>query len=125
MEISGVGSGLISCLECMTWFGRVVLEGCTRDSNFTIDFYRKVHGCGVQIIGANSAAKPSVDSSPGFFTQRDDIKSILKLCAGKRVDMKSLVQEVHSPKDCTEVYTRLVNDKDFPVCVQFDWSRLD
>ena len=121
MEISGVGSGLISCLECMGWFGRVVLEGCTRDSNFTIDFYRKVHGCGVQIIGANSAAKPSVDSSPGFFTQRDDIKSILKLCAGKRVDMKSLVQEVHSPKDCTEVYTRLVNDKDFPVCVQFDW----
>lgn len=124
-EISGVGSGLISCLECMAWFGRVVLEGCTRDSNFTIDFYRKVHGCGVQIIGANSAAKPSVDSSPGFFTQRDDIKSILKLCAGKRVDMKGLVQEIHSPKDCTKVYTRLVNDKNFSVCVQFYWTKLD
>lgn len=125
LEVSGIGAGLISCLDCMARFGRVVLEGCTRNSDFTIDFYRKVHGCGVQIIGANSAARPSVDSSPGFFTQRDDIKSILKLCAGKRVDMKRLVQEVHSPKDCTEVYTRLVNDKNFPVCVQFDWSSLD
>ncbi len=91
LEISGVGAGLISCLDCMARFGRVVLEGCTRNCDFTVDFYRKVHGCGVQIIGANSAARPSVDSSPGFFTQSDDIKSILKLCAGKRVDMKGLV----------------------------------
>lgn len=125
LEISGVGAGLISCLDCMARFGRVVLEGCTRNSDFTIDFYRRVHGCGVQIIGANSAARPAVDSSPGLFTQRDDIQSILKLCAGKRVDMKSLVREIHSPEDCAEIYSRLVNDKNFPVCVQFDWSRLD
>lgn len=125
LEVSGIGAGLINCLDCMTRFGRVVLEGCTRNSDFTIDFYRKVHGCGVQIIGANSAARPSVDSSPGLFTQRDDIKSILKLCEGKRVNMKSLVREVCSPKDCAEIYARLVNDKNFPVCVQFDWSRLD
>lgn len=68
LEVSGIGAGLISCLDCVARFGRVVLEGCTRNCDFTIDFYRKVHGAGVQIIGANSAARPSVDSSPGFFT---------------------------------------------------------
>ena len=124
LEISGTGAGLISCLDCMARFGRVVLEGCTRDSNFTIDFYRKVHGAGVQIIGAHSTARPTVDSSPGLFTQRDDMNTILKLCAGGRVDMKGLVQAIYSPEECAEVYARLINDKAFPVCVQFDWGQL-
>lgn len=124
LEVSGVGAGLVSCLDCMAPFGRLALEGCTRNCDFTVDFYRRVHGCGVQIIGANSAARPKFESSANFFTIRDDIKSILKLCGGKRVDMKNLVKEIHSPEDCAEVYERLVNEKNFPVCVQFDWTKL-
>lgn len=124
LEISGVGAGLLSCLDCMASFGRVVLEGCTRNCDFTVDFYRRVHGNGVSIIGANSNARPREESSKGLFTTHDDIKTILNLCKGKRVDMMSLVKEIHTPKDCEEVYTRLVTDRNFPVCVQFDWEQL-
>ncbi len=35
-----------------------------------------------------------------------------------------LVEETHSPADCEEVYRRLVNDRNFPVFVQFDWRKL-
>ena len=40
----GVGVGLDGILDCMARFGRVALLGCTRDKEFSIDYYRKVHG---------------------------------------------------------------------------------
>ena len=61
------------------------------------------------------------ESHPGYFTQRDDIKTILKLSQMGRINLEKMVDEVYLPEDCTEVYTRLVNDKNFPVVSQFDW----
>jgi len=121
IEVTGLGVGLNQCLDCMARFGRVALLGCTRNKNFTVDYYRKVHAPGIQLIGAHTQARPSYESSLGYFTQRDDIKSLLKLCELNRISLKALVDEVHFPKNCTEVYSRLINDKDFPVVVQFDW----
>ena len=121
IEVTGVGAGLNQCLDCMAKFGRVSLLGCTRDKNFTVDYYRKVHGPGITIVGAHTIARPGMESSPGYFTQRDDIKAILKLCAAGRINLKDMIEEVDSPMNCTEVYERLINDKNFPVVVQFDW----
>ena len=124
IEVTGVGEGLNSALDCMARFGRVALLGCTRDKNFTVDYYRKVHGPGISLIGAHTLARPDNESYPGHFTIRDDIKTILKLCASGRLDLKSIIDEVYSPIECPEVYARLVNDKNFPTVVQFDWERL-
>jgi hypothetical protein len=38
-----------------------------------------------------------------------------------RIDLKSLIEEVHSPLSAPEIYTRLADNPAFPV-VQFDWS---
>ena len=40
------------------------------------------------------------------------------------LNLDGFIKEVYSPAECTEVYTRLVNDRNFPICVQFDWSRI-
>ena len=40
-----------------------------------------------------------------------------------RIEVASLVEETHSPAECTEVYARLAVEKAFPM-VQFDWRRL-
>jgi hypothetical protein len=48
-------------------------------------------------------------------------KSILKLCATGRLELDNIVGETHSPDECAEVYDRLVNDRAFPIAVQFDW----
>lgn len=124
IEVTGVGDGFNEALDCMAKFGRVALLGCTRNSDFTVDYYKKIHGPGITVIGAHTIARPDYESHPGWFTHRDDINAVLKLCRGGRLCLESLIGESHSPEECSEVYKRLVFDKDFPVVVQFDWRNL-
>ena len=108
----------------MKKFGRVALLGCTRNNDFVVDYYTRVHLPGVELIGAHALARPEKESRPHNFTNTDDLKSIIKLCVGKRINIKNMIKETHSPKECHEIYKRLVNDKDFPTVVQFDWSKI-
>lgn len=124
IEVTGVGAGFNGALDCMAKFGRVALLGCTRDSNFTVDYYRKIHAPGITVIGAHTAARPEVESHPGWFTHRDDIKAVLNLIGSGRLKLADMVQETHRPEECPEVYDRLVHDRSFPVAVQFDWNEL-
>lgn len=120
IEVTGKGQGLDMVLDCMARFGRVALLGCTRNSDFSIDYYRKVHGPGITLVGAHTDARPKHESSNGYWTEWDDATSILRLLAGKRLDFACLVQETHTPAEAPEVYTRLANEPAFPI-VQFDW----
>lgn len=123
IEVTGVGAGFNEALDCMAKFGRVALLGCTRNSDFTVDYYKKIHAPGITVIGAHTMARPNNESRPGWFTHRDDIKAVLKLCGGGRICLENLIEETHSPDECSEVYNRLVFDKDFPIVVQFDWRK--
>lgn len=124
IEVTGIGAGLNQTLDCMKKFGRVALLGCTRDSDFTVDYYRKVHGPGISLIGAHTMARPDSESSPGFFTVTDDMKAVLNLCANGRLDLKSIIDKTYSPTECEDVYNKLIYDKSFPTVVQFDWSEV-
>ncbi|MBO5090465.1 MAG: zinc-binding dehydrogenase [Clostridia bacterium] len=123
IEVTGIGAGLDGILDCMARFGRVALLGCTRSSDFSIDYYRKVHGPGITLVGAHTDARPNADSSGGWWTQADDMQAVMKLHEMGRLKLSSLVDETHSPEKATEIYNRLCNDKTFPI-VQFDWSVL-
>ena len=124
IEVTGSGAGLEECLNCMAKYGRIALLGCTRDRDFTIDYYRKVHYPGITIVGAHTNARPEQESSAGYFTHMDDIKSVLKLCAGNRINIKRMIGLLYSPEECQEVFSQLINDLNFPIMVQFDWRRL-
>ena len=124
IEVTGIGAGLDGILDCMRPAGRVALLGCTRDKEFTIDYYRKVHGPGITLIGAHTQARPKQDSAPGWFTEHDDIQTLLKLTAMGRLNLGQMIEETHSPAECGEVFGRLANDRAFPTVVQFDWTRL-
>ena len=123
IEVTGIGAGLDGILDCMAKFGRVALLGCTRNKDFTIDYYRKVHAPGITLIGAHTAARPKTESHGGWWTQTDDMQALLRLHATGRLSLGSLVDEVHSPAAAPAVYDRLVQEKAFPV-VQFDWQTL-
>lgn len=120
IEVTGSGKALDQALDCMTRMGRVALLGCTRHSDFTIDYYHKVHGPGIQLLGAHTDARPRVESSAGLWTERDDMQALIRLMEGGRLDLGRLVQEVHAPEEAAAVYVRLAVEKSFPV-VQFDW----
>lgn len=123
IEVTGIGAGLDGILDCMARFGRVALLGCTRDKEFTIDYYRKVHGPGITLIGAHTNARPKKESHGGWWSQTDDVQALIKLHEFGRLHLGELVEEVHSPVEAPEVYGRLVREKSFPV-VQFDWEAL-
>lgn len=124
IEVTGVGAGFNEALDCMARFGRVALLGCTRNSDFTVDYYKKIHSPGITVIGAHTLARPELESHAGWFTHRDDIKAVLRLCSSGRLTLSDLVSETHSPENCKEVYERLVFDKSFPVALQFDWREI-
>ncbi len=79
IEATGIGKALDAVLDSMAPFGRVALLGCTRNSDFTIDYYHKVHGPGITMVGAHTNARPDVSSYPGMWTTRDDVLTTQKL----------------------------------------------
>ena len=123
IEVTGVGPALNGMLDCMARFGRVALLGCTRNSDFTVDYYRKVHGPGISLIGAHTMARPQQDSRDGWWSQKDDIRALKKLTELGRIHLAAMIDETHTPDEAVEVYHRLVTDKTFPL-VQFDWRNL-
>ena len=123
IEVTGIGAGLDGILDCMAPFGRVALLGCTRNKEFTIDYYRKVHGPGITLIGAHTAARPKEESHGGWWTQQDDVQALIRLHEFGRLNLGGLVEKVCSPEDAPGVYDRLAREKSFPV-VQFDWEAM-
>lgn len=123
IEVTGIGAGLDGILDCMARFGRVALLGCTRNKDFTIDYYRKVHGPGITLIGAHNNARPASDSSGGWWTQKDDMQTLIKQHEFNRIRLGDMVDAVFAPEDAPRIYERLAREKAFPV-VQFNWEAL-
>ena len=123
IEVTGLGVGLNNVLDVMAPMGRVALLGCTRNSDFLVDYYHKVHGRGVALLGAHTWARPTVESSHGLFTHRDDALTFLKLLSLGRLSVENYVADVRSPAACGAVYANLAKGGAFPI-TQFDWTML-
>lgn len=123
IEVTGNPNALKQVLSVTAKFGKVILLGCTRDMT-EVDFYNDVHRPGIELIGAHSGARPTLESHSGFFTEMDDCRVILSYLSAGRLDFRPIISEQHSPAEATEVYSRLAAKK-FPIGVQFDWSKLD
>lgn len=123
IEVTGNGPALNQALDCMAKLGRVALLGCTRQSDFTVDYYHKVHGPGISLIGAHTNARPNAESSAGYWTDHDDAMAVLRLCGAGRIDLDAMIEETHAPEEAPQIFQRLIHEKSFPV-VQFDWTRM-
>lgn len=124
VDAAGNASATVQALTCLGRFGRVSLLGCTRRHG-EYDLYHLVHGKGAHILGANNWARPEHDSQPGNWTAEDDIFALQKLIHSGRLNLSPLVSEIHAPQDAPQVYDRLLNDKDFPIGVLYNWSLID
>ncbi|HHV95151.1 MAG TPA: zinc-binding alcohol dehydrogenase [Clostridiaceae bacterium] len=125
IEVTGQSLALKQALDCIAPMGRISLLGCTRISDTPIDFYRQVHRPGIMIVGAHTHARPKLESYPHYWTERDDCIAILNFMAHGRMDMSKIISEVHYPEEAPEVYQRLAENKDFPVGVLFDWTKIN
>ncbi len=124
VETSGSESGLLKCLEYTAMNARVMLNGCNRVMKQPIDFYKYVHTRGVNIVGVHNRTRPQSNSAPGNWTSKRDMFTILQFISKGRLDTKSIISEYVSPKNAEDVYKRLLNDRDFPLGVIFDWTKI-
>ncbi|MBQ1212985.1 MAG: zinc-binding alcohol dehydrogenase [Clostridia bacterium] len=123
VEVTGSSRALEQALELVAPMGSIALNGCTRVSDMHIDYYSQVHKPGVRLIGAHNFVRPKVESYPGHWTMEDDCLSIMELALAGRIDIRSIISEVHSPSEATDVFERLANDHyNFPLGVLFDWN---
>lgn len=124
IEVTGAAVALQQALTFVAWEGRVSLLGCTRIPDANIDFYQYVHRRGVSLIGAHTMVRPQVDSYPGYWTARDDYRTLLALLAAGRLRVRPIISEVVSPERAPAVYTRLAEEKHPPLGIVFDWQEL-
>lgn len=124
VEVTGVAAGLEGALACVARQGRVALLGCTRIPDANINFYQLVHKPGVSLIGAHTFVRPERDSYPGYWTARDDHRTMLAFIAAGRLQVRPIISEVVSPERAPEVYARLAEEKHPPLGIVFDWGKL-
>ncbi len=122
VEVTGVSLAMKQALECAAPMGRIALLGCTRVSDCAVDYYQQVHRPGVTLIGAHNFVRPKFESYPHHWTHHDDCRALLDLISGKRLKVAPIISEIASPANAPEIYKRLVEDKNFPIGVVFDWS---
>lgn len=124
VEVTGAAVALQQALTYVAWKGRISLLGCTRIPDANIDFYEYVHRRGVSLIGAHTMVRPQVDSCPGYWTARDDYRTLLALLAAGRLQVRPIISEVVSPELAPAIYKRLAEEKHPPLGIVFDWQEL-
>lgn len=125
IETSGTESGLSDSLKYTSMHSRVMINGCNRIMEKPVNFYKYVHLRGVQLIGAHDMTRMPYNSAPGNWTAKRDYITILRYMADGRLNAKDMISEYVSPKDTKKVYDRLLNDREFPLGVLFDWEHFE
>lgn len=124
VEVTGAAVALQQALTYVARQGRISLLGCTRVSDANIDFYKYVHHRGVSLMGAHTFVRPKVDSYPGYWTEQDDYRTLLAFLAASKLKAKPIISEIISPACAPELYKRLVDLKNPPLGIVFDWKQL-
>jgi 2-desacetyl-2-hydroxyethyl bacteriochlorophyllide A dehydrogenase len=124
VEATGSINALQQALTYVAREGRVSLLGCIRVSDAPIDFYQYVHQRGVSLIGAHTMVRPKYESHPGYWTEKDDYRTLLALTAAKKIKVRPIISEIVSPERAPDIYTRLAMDKKPPLGIVFDWSKV-
>lgn len=124
VEVTGIAVALKQALTYIARQGRISLLGCTRIPDAEIDFYKYIHHRGVSLIGAHTFVRPKVDSYPGYWTEQDDFRTLLALLSTGKLQAKPLISEILSPQQAPQLYQRLVETKDPPLGIVFDWHQL-
>lgn len=103
IEATGMPEAVTQAFDWCGDMGRVVLLASTRGVTET-NFYRDVHKKGLTVLGAHGGKVARDESSPGFWTLREDTRTVLNLLAAGRLQVSPLTSEVFSWRDAPRAY---------------------
>jgi len=120
IESTGFPQPIVDSLQIAANYGRVIILSSTR-GNPEINFYRDVHKKGITIIGAHASTCPSNDSYPGFWTQKDNCKTVINLLDSGRISFRHIASEKKHYTEYKEIYQKvLFGDSDYVTTI-IDW----
>lgn len=123
IETSGSADALNLAAKYVSKYGRISLVGCNRVTDKPIDLYQ-FHVKGVSIIGSNASTQKNYESCPGIWTGRKNFTAILGYMADGRLTPQLMNPSIFEPSLASKVYDRLLNDREFPLGVIFDWTKI-
>lgn len=120
IEATGNAAAVNACFELAGDHARVLLLASTRGTAET-NFYADVHRRGLILLGAHGNSRPAFDSSPGYWTLEDDIRTVLRLLAAGRLDVRILTSEVLPADEAPRAYEDLATWRTDRLGVVLDW----
>ena len=70
----------------------------------------------------HTMTRPKQESHPGYWTEKDDYATFMKLVKAGVLNVKPLINKIVSPRQTPEVYKELGFSKQPPLGVLFDWT---
>lgn len=122
IEATGHPSVVNTAFQLADWHGRVVLLASTRGETERVNFYRDVHGKGLTVLGAHNSVRPRHESSPNFWTLRDDWELSLQLIAHRRVVVAPLITHRMPGIQAAEAYELLMEWDQNLLGVVLNWE---
>ena len=122
IEATGHPPVVNTALQLADWHGRVVLLASTRGETERVNFYRDVHGKGLTVLGAHNSVRPRHESSPNFWTLRDDWELSLQLIAHHRVVVAPLITHRLAGTQAAEAYQLLMEWDQNLLGVVLNWE---
>lgn len=124
IEATGNPEAIPLAFKLARQMGRVILLGSTRGETKSVNFYSDVHRKGLVIIGAHDSVRPQFDSTPGFWTAKDDQVLALKLLAAHRIKVAPLITHKFSGLEAPKVYDLLLSGGMSALGILLDWSEV-
>ncbi len=122
IEATGFPEVIGEALETVRKFGRVVLSGSTQGDS-TVNFYRDVHCKQVSVIGALNPGNPQLESRPGHWTRRDEVKGVVKRLAEKRINTEALITGRIGVNEILKTYEDILAWKFDNIGTVIEWIR--
>ncbi|MXY99688.1 zinc-binding alcohol dehydrogenase [Candidatus Poribacteria bacterium] len=108
IEATGHPDAVSTALDVAGWGARLVLLASTRGETPKVNFYRDVHKKGLILYGAHNAVRPRQESSPNYWTLKDDSRLLLTLIAEKRFDVTPLISHRIPGEEAPKAYQLLM-----------------
>ncbi len=122
IEATGHPQVINTAFQLADWHGRVVLLASTRGETEHVNFYHDVHQKGLTVLGAHNSVRPRRESSPNFWTLRDDWELSLQLIAHHRIVVAPLITHRLPGLQAAEAYQLLMEWDQNLLGVVLNWE---
>ncbi len=122
IEATGHPDAVSTALDVAGWGARLVLLASTRGETPKVNFYRDVHKKGLILYGAHNAVRPRQESSPNYWTLKDDSRLLLTLIAEKRFDVAPLISHRVPGEEAPKAYQLLMEWNPGLLGVVLQWN---